>query len=104
MLADGQGRNDIQNPVSREEEQFVRCNLPSFIGGFFKHRNNLNGRYVQPFIIHVDADHDALVIDLVRNFIGTQNPDDKVILLLGNVRRPLLEGANFAVLLRLGHR
>jgi len=82
----------------------MRGDLLAFVGGFLKHGNNLDRCYIHPLVVHVDAYHNTLPVDFMRDFIGGQNPHDKVVLLLGHMSCPLIERANLAVFLRLRDR
>ena len=86
------------------EKQLMSRNLLAFVRGFFEHRHNFDGGYIQPPAVRLYPHHGALFIAFMRDGVRGQNLRHEIVPLFDHISGPLVQSAEFAVFLGVQRR
>ena len=86
------------------EKQFMSHNLLAFVPGFFEHRHNFDGGYIQPPALRLYPHNGALFITLMRDGVRGQNLRHEIVPLFDHISGPLVQSADFTVFLSMQRR
>ena len=74
-------------------------NLLVFVCCFFEYRNNFDGSYIQPLVVHIYAYNNVLRITFIGDFVRGQHARNEIVLLFDYMIRPLLQNKYFTIFL-----